>query len=147
MFRVQRIDHVEMFVPDRFEAAAWYERVLGLEVVPEYRFWADDPRGPLMISSDGGATKLALFEGAPPGRAPTSGFRRVAFRVTGRGFQEFLRRLPELNLGLPPGMDAVVDHDKSYSVYFSDPWGHPLEVTTYDYDEVTAAFTEHGYDE
>lgn len=146
MFKVQRIDHVEMFVPNCFEAAAWYERVLGLEVVPEYRFWAKDAGGPLMISSDGGATKLALFEGASPGASPTAGFRRVAFRTNALGFMEFLRRLPELNLAGATGPESVVDHELAYSVYFSDPWGHLLEVTTYDYDEVTGAFAEHGLD-
>lgn len=35
MFKVLQIDHVELFVPDRYEAARWYERVLGLEPVPE----------------------------------------------------------------------------------------------------------------
>ena len=28
-FRVQQIDHVELFVPDPYAAADWYERVLG----------------------------------------------------------------------------------------------------------------------
>ena len=62
-FRVLQIDHVELFVPDRREAADWYQRILGLEVVPEYQEWAAVPGGPLMISSDDGNTKLALFEG------------------------------------------------------------------------------------
>jgi hypothetical protein len=56
-----QIDHVELFVRDRHDAAHWYRDVLGLEVVDGYQEWADDPRGPLMISSDGGTTKLALF--------------------------------------------------------------------------------------
>lgn len=29
-FRVEQIDHVELFVPDRREAAAWYGRTFGL---------------------------------------------------------------------------------------------------------------------
>ena len=57
-----QIDHVELFVPDRYEAARWYERVLGLRVVPEFEPWATGG-GPLMISTDEGNTKLALFEG------------------------------------------------------------------------------------
>jgi catechol 2,3-dioxygenase-like lactoylglutathione lyase family enzyme len=48
MFRVLQIDHVELFVPDRHEAARWYERVLGLQIVPEYEPWATGG-GPLMI--------------------------------------------------------------------------------------------------
>ena len=35
MFKVLQIDHVELFVPDRYEAARWYERTLGLQVVPD----------------------------------------------------------------------------------------------------------------
>ena len=57
-FRVSQIDHVELFVPDRDEAAKWYEEVLGLTVLPGYEDWAKDPHGPLMISSDDGSTKL-----------------------------------------------------------------------------------------
>src|SRR5437867_1099033 len=119
--RVQQIDHVELFVPDRHEAARWYEQTLGLRIVPEFEFWAKDSRGPLMIAA--GTTKLALFTGAPRSEG---GFCRVAFLVDGPAFVEFCRR---------PGME-IVDHQKSWSIYFSDPYGHPLEVTTYDYDYV-----------
>ena len=35
-FRALQIDHVELFVPDRYEAAGWYQRVLGLEILVEY---------------------------------------------------------------------------------------------------------------
>ena len=96
-FRAIHIDHVELFVPDRHEAAAWYERVLGLTVLAEYQGWALDSRGPLMISGDGGSSKLALFEGArAPG--PGGGFHRVAFRLDAQTFMECLRRLGELRV-------------------------------------------------
>ena len=49
------------------------KRVLGLEIVPEYEFWAQDPQGPLMISSDCGSTKLALFRGPTDGPEEGSG--------------------------------------------------------------------------
>ena len=29
-----------------------------------------------------------------------------------------------------------VDHGKAWSLYFSDPWGNPYEITTYDYELV-----------
>ncbi len=141
MFKVLQIDHVELFVPDRYEAAGWYERVLGLRIVPECEAWAVDG-GPLMISSDGGSTKLALFEGQPVPTPETAAFRRVAFRVTAGGFVEFLQRLPELALtdsgrhGVTSA--SVIDHQLSYSIYFCDPYGHMLEVTTYDYAETSA---------
>jgi catechol 2,3-dioxygenase-like lactoylglutathione lyase family enzyme len=137
------LDHVELFVPDRHEAASWYQRALGLEIVEWCRQWADDPRGPLMISSDGGATKLALFAGEPQGARETAGFHRVAFSTDARGFLAFLQRLESVELhdqhGRPVQADAVVDHRQAYSIYFIDPYGHRLEVTTYDYDAVRAA--------
>lgn len=139
MFKVLQIDHVELFVPDRYEAARWYEHVLGLQIVPECEVWAAGG-GPLMISSDGGSTKLALFEGQPTAASQTTAFRRVAFRVTGGGFAAFLRRLPELALAdarQPVTATSVVDHEQAYSIYFDDPYGHQLEVTTYDYGETS----------
>jgi catechol 2,3-dioxygenase-like lactoylglutathione lyase family enzyme len=141
MFKVLQIDHVEMFVPERYEAAEWYAHTLGLAIVPECETWAVDG-GPLMISSDGGSTKLALFEGAPVAGSQHTAFRRVAFRVNAAGFHEFVRRLPDLALtdGRRAAVtaDSVVDHRQAYSIYFDDPYGHQLEVTTYDYDETTA---------
>jgi catechol 2,3-dioxygenase-like lactoylglutathione lyase family enzyme len=143
MFRVMQIDHVELFVPDRYEAARWYEHVLGLRILPEWEPWATSG-GPLMISSDEGNTKLALFEGiGGPVQARTAAFQRVAFRVTAAGFTEFLSRLAECGLtdakGQPLTRRSVVDHQQAYSIYFSDPYGHNLEVTTYEYAAATAS--------
>jgi catechol 2,3-dioxygenase-like lactoylglutathione lyase family enzyme len=140
------IDHVELFVPNRYEAADWYHRVLALTIVPEYESWAADPGGPLMISSDGGSTKLALFEGACSSVRNVGGFRRVAFRTDTRGMREFLRRAVELRLEDSEGRlvtpEAVVDHQQAFSVYFADPHGHLLEVTTYDYEACGAMLAE-----
>ena len=141
-FRVEQIDHVELFVPDRRQAAEWYRRVLGLEVVPGYEHWAEDPGGPLMISSDNGSTKLALFRGTPRGTRETAGFHLVAFRVGAEAFAEFLKRLPELELidhrGRQLTADLVADHEQAYSIYFNDPFGHRLELTTYAHDATRA---------
>jgi catechol 2,3-dioxygenase-like lactoylglutathione lyase family enzyme len=136
MFKVEGIDHVELFVPDRREAARWYERTLGLAVLPQHEHWAEDPRGPLMISSDGGGTKLALFTGEPRGTRPTAGFHLVAFRVDGPGFLRFLEHValhPVFNeAGEEVRRLTPRDHGQAFSVYFCDPWGHRLEVTTYE---------------
>src|SRR4026208_2179169 len=133
------VDHVELFVPDRYEAAKWYERVLGLKIVGEYEHWAADPRGPLMISSDSGNTKLALFQGTPQGSRETAGYHLVAFRVGAADFKRFLDRLPHLNLidhrGQAVVRDLVRDHTAAYSLYFNDPFGHRLELTTYQYEQ------------
>ena len=133
-FAVDQIDHVELFVPDQYAAAEWFRDALGLEILEDYEHWADS--GPLMLSSDGGNTKLALFRGEPIDALPQAAFRRLAFRVDAPGFDMFLTRAADLDLR---GEDdsrlealTVVDHGESFSVYFRDPWGHRFEVTTYE---------------
>jgi len=135
-FRVDQIDHVELFVPDRREAAEWYRRVLGLTICAEHEHWADDSKGPLMISSDGGSTKLALFEGRSQENRETAGFHLVAFRVSGPDFKTFLDRLDDMMLtdhhDRTVTREIVQDHGQAFSIYFNDPYGHRLELTTYD---------------
>lgn len=142
-FRVEQIDHVEVFVPDRHEAASWYHRVLGCEIVPDYAEWSEDPGGPLMISPDGGETKLALFHGEPQGPRATAGFHLVAFRVNSSAFIEFLTRASDLGLKDAQGetvtQESAVDHGKAFSVYFIDPYGHRLEVTSYEHEAIRQA--------
>lgn len=98
--------------------------------------------GPLMISADGGGTMLALFEGEPRGSRQTAGHHRVAFRVDGPSFLQFVEgrgRAPIYDdEGQETASGRLMDHEKTYSVYFCDPWGNRYELTTYDRDEVAA---------
>jgi catechol 2,3-dioxygenase-like lactoylglutathione lyase family enzyme len=134
-FRVQRLDHVHVVVSDRTAAIAWYARVLGLEKVYDYTVHGD---GPIVLSSDGGETHLALFERA---RGPASAAQTVAFRVAGADLLRFLDRLSEIDLRDPDGARVtprdLVDHGNSYSVYFCDPDGNRYEITTYDHDFIS----------
>ena len=138
MFRVDQIDHVELFVPNRRAAAEWYRQILGCEAVPEFERWAENPQGPLMISPDGGNTKLALFRGDPQSSRPTAGFHLVAFRVDGVSFVKFVKHVSNLNLkdhrDEPVSAESVADHGQALSIYFCDPYGHRLEITTYEYE-------------
>jgi catechol 2,3-dioxygenase-like lactoylglutathione lyase family enzyme len=129
------LDHVELYVRDRLSAAAWYAEVLGCEPVPGTESWAAHPEGPLMISPDGGRTKLALFTGEPQGNRATAGFHRVAFRVSATEFLAFTARMA--SLGLKDSRE--MDHGSAWSVYFLDPFGHRLEVTTYEVEPVRAS--------
>jgi catechol 2,3-dioxygenase-like lactoylglutathione lyase family enzyme len=136
-FRVDQLDHVELFVPDRDAAAAWYARTLGLRVAPEFAAWAADHlQGPLMIATAHGRTMLALFTGEPQGARPTAGFYRVAFRVSRQGFEAFLAHVRENPVFDEQGEEVrnleVRQHGLAQSVYFRDPYGYRLEVTTYD---------------
>ena len=40
--------------------------------------------------------------------------------------------------------ERVRDHGQAFSIYFDDPWGHHLELTTYDADEVRGMMTASG---
>jgi catechol 2,3-dioxygenase-like lactoylglutathione lyase family enzyme len=144
MFQVDQMDHVEFFVPDREAAARWYAATLGLAKVAAHADWAADPGGPLMIGSvrggGGGGAMLALFAGEPRGDRPTAGFHRVAFRVDGPTFLAFLEHVKDHPVHDDDGRELRAVTPKhltqAFSCYFNDPWGHRLELTTYDADFV-----------
>ena len=83
---------------------------------------------------------LALFEGEPRGSRPTAGHHRVAFRVSGAGFLQFLEHVREVAVhsesGEPVSHLRPVDHGKAFSVYFCDPYGNRFEVTSYEYQHI-----------
>jgi catechol 2,3-dioxygenase-like lactoylglutathione lyase family enzyme len=126
-----RIDHVEIEVPSRYDAARWYRSALGFEILEKFEFWARVDSGPLMISTDHGKTKLALFARQPQGTVRPVGIRRIALRVGGEEFLKLIEHLDGLTGTDAVRRSAVTDHEKSFSIYFADPYGNPLEVTTY----------------
>ncbi|MBI3228677.1 MAG: VOC family protein [Burkholderiales bacterium] len=122
------IDHIHLYVTNRIAAQAWYAEVLGLSPVPELLSWADDG-GPLTIANADASIHLALFERAPqPNRAT------IAFAVTAAGLLTWQQHLGQVLSSVP----ALVDHQLSWSLYFTDPDGNPFEITTYEYKEVIA---------
>ncbi|MCH8035399.1 MAG: VOC family protein [Bacteroidetes bacterium] len=129
---MMKIDHIELFVPDRYEAAEWYSKVLEFQIIKDFSGWADEG-GPLMISNDGGSTKIALFEGEPQRKDDVQGFIRLAFSVDAVEFIEFINSSGNWR-DTPLTQEEIKDHHKAISVYFSDPYGNLLEITTYDYD-------------
>jgi len=144
-FRIGRLDHVHIRVPDRAEAAAWYAEHLGFEAVGRFDFWATGfDGGPLQISADGGATMLALFE-AGDGHPMVAQETGVAFSVDAETFGAFARSLPGAIHG-PDGRplvpDDVVDFDLCWAFNFADPWGNQYELNCYEYDRVRAEVIE-----
>lgn len=142
-FKVDQIDHVELYVPERYRAAEWFEKILGLTIMQEHEDWAAHPGGPLMISSDNGGTKLALFAGTPRGDRDIAGHKLVAFRVSGKGFLKFLDHIDQHAIYDEAGdrvtREHISDHGKAFSIYFCDPYRHLYEVTTYDHYVVRQA--------
>ena len=144
-FRLGRLDHVHIRVPDRAEAAAWYCQHLGFEPVDRFDFWASGfEGGPLQISADGGATTLALFEAsdAHPMEPLRTG---VAFSVDAEAFAAFVRSLPG-ELRAPGGEQLasghVVDFDLCWAIDLADPWGNVYELNCYDHHTVRRELIE-----
>jgi catechol 2,3-dioxygenase-like lactoylglutathione lyase family enzyme len=144
-FRMGRLDHVHIRVPDRAEAARWYAEHLGFEPVAAYDFWAKGfEGGPLQISADGGRTMLALFEasdGHPMVRQQTG----VAFSVDADTFMAFARSLP-CDIANADGdalaITDLVDFDMCWAFDLADPWGNQYELNCYDYDRIKVELVE-----
>ena len=126
MMQLEGIDHVAMSVRDVKRAAQWYIDVLGFE--PRYPGqWGGVPT---FIGK--GDTAIALFPTRDPAgstSAPRDPVRmlHLAFRADGKNFvaaqQELERRGVQFEFQ---------DHEISHSIYFRDPDGHELEITTYE---------------
>lgn len=131
-FAVNQIDHVEVYVRDVDSALLWYHDVLGLT---EVRRWEPEP---VLIGA--GDTYLALFQarsGLPDVKGvrpipPPYRWHRVAWRVTAEGLMEAISHLKSHGISLR----GPIDHAGSVSIYFTDPDGNPLEITTYDPVEI-----------
>ena len=126
MLRVEGIDHVALTVRDVPRSVAWYRDVLGLERRYE-DVWGDCPA---VVGA--GTTALALFParvpepGPPPGREVLA-VRHIAFRVDRAAFARARAHLAAH--GIAP---TFQDHTAAHSLYFADPDGHQLEITTYE---------------
>ena len=126
MVKLERIDHVALAVTDVLRSVAWYQDVLGLERLYEDA-WGDHPA----VLSVGG-TAIALFPVGGPHPLPPPGrdvlaMRHLAFRADRESFEAARREL------IARGLEVEhQDHGISHSIYFRDPDGHELEITTYD---------------
>src|SRR3954468_12473808 len=125
MFKLQALDHVAISVRDVKRSAQWYIDVLGFK--EEH---ADVWDGvPTFVGN--GEAALALFP--LPEKATSTSPDRAAARVLHFAFradrENFLNAQDELRKrGIAFDFS---DHEVSHSMYFRDPDGHKIEITTY----------------
>lgn len=133
MFQLECIDHVALLVRDVESSVRWYEDVLGLDRLHR-DVWGSFPA----VVGKGG-TSLALFPvdspspNPPPGR-DTLCVRHIAFRVDHANFVAAQIELERR--GIPFELQG---HRIARSIYFKDPDGHQLEITTYDLSSAATA--------
>lgn len=139
---VAALDHVHIYVADPKAAAAWYRRVLGLEVMPSSGDGTPGSRRPLYMATPKGQYCASIFVGRPP----SDGDHTTAFRVPGRVFIQFGANLHTIGVAARDGtlLEArqADDHGLAFSYYFLDPDGNHLELTTYDHKSVRAWLTD-----
>ncbi len=122
--QLEGIDHVALGVRDVERSAKWYIEVLGFE-----RFHKGMWNGvPTFIGK--GNTGIALFPGSQ--EVQSSGRRDIrmlhlAFRADRKNFLAAQRELQKRGVKF-----EFQDHEISHSIYFRDPDGHQLEITTYE---------------
>ena len=118
-----RLDHVSLNVSDRARSIAWYADVLGLE----QRGAARQDDWPVFLGAFGAC--VALFQAkvqSPERQEESTGLRHIAFLVEREDIGRAQTRLEERGVEF-----RFEDHGNSHSVYFSDPDGNVIELTTY----------------
>jgi catechol 2,3-dioxygenase-like lactoylglutathione lyase family enzyme len=123
---LEGIDHVAMSVRDVEKAAQWYVDVLGFERRYE-GMWNGVP-----IFIGKGKTALALFPVRGKEQSTASdrlGVRilHLAMRANSKNFLAAQKDLKRRGIKF-----EFQDHGISHSIYFRDPDGHKLEITTYE---------------
>ena len=123
MFKVQGIDHIGLAVKDVQKSVTWYRELFGLERIFE-DVWGNFP-GVVGI----GETSVAFFPSDAPDIPLPDGLpiHHLAFRVDRANFKEAHETLRQKGIEF-----EFQDHKIVHSIYFYDPDGHLIELTTYD---------------
>jgi catechol 2,3-dioxygenase-like lactoylglutathione lyase family enzyme len=121
--KLEQIDHVALHCAAPEATMAWYVSTLGFE-----RVFAEHWSGvPIFLRL--GSTFIALFpRPGVDGKVAENAISHLAFRAG--NYVNFQTAQTDLKAGGVPF--EFQDHGVSHSIYFRDPDGFPLEITTYD---------------
>jgi catechol 2,3-dioxygenase-like lactoylglutathione lyase family enzyme len=125
-FENQGLDHVAIGVADIERSRRFYEDVVGLERV--FEEWDV----PVVMAARGSGVAIfdrELHPSPTPDEVEPPAVRilHIAFRLDRAGFDAAQTELAERGVG-----NRFSDHGLSHSLYFNDPDGHLLELTTYE---------------
>jgi len=126
MFKIEALDHVALSVRDVERSTRWYADVLGFK-----RLHEDKWNGIPAFVGNGDAA-IALFPASE--EIGSTAADRAAVRTLHFAFrtdrENFSRAQDELRKRTIPF--EFQDHEISHSIYFLDPDGHKIEITTYE---------------
>lgn len=128
------IDHVALAVRDVERSAQWYVDVLGFER-RHADVWGDVPtfigKGDTALALFPAKTASTSLAAATSAKLTSSGneirMLHLAFRANRTNFQGAQEELKRRGVRF-----EFEDHEIAHSVYFKDPDGHNLEITTYE---------------
>jgi catechol-2,3-dioxygenase len=125
MMRLEQIDHVALRCASLEATKDWYISVLGFEHI----FPGQWDGAPILLRL--GSTHLTLFPQRENEQVSTGRIWHLAFRATTYSdFQSAQTELQQRGISF-----EFSDHEIAHSIYFSDPDGILLEITTYDIKE------------
>ena len=125
MFKLQALDHVALSVEDVNASAEWYGEVLGLKRQHD-GLWNGIP---VFVGTDDLA--IALFplrdDATPSSNRARARILHFAMRTDRKNFVAAQATLKQGGIKF-----EFQDHEISHSIYFRDPDGHEIEITTYE---------------
>lgn len=123
MFQIEALDHVALQVQNLQHSLEWYQSVLGMEI--RYHYQDTTGHGKPVVLGSGDAC-IALFPPDPEAAgAPFQG--HIALRVTRANFQQAQVHLRQLGIDFD-----FVHYTRCDSMYFNDPTGYQIELSTYE---------------
>ena len=132
---LEGIDHVAMSVRDIERAAQWYIDVLGFKRLHE-GMWDGVPvfigKGTTALAlfpvrSRASSAKVATVAESTSSRPADIRMLHLAMRADHKNFLAAQEELKRRGIKF-----EFQDHEISHSIYFRDPDGHALEITTYE---------------
>ena len=120
-FEIRFLDHAALKVRDLEVSTKWYMDVLGLKKYTSEE-WGEYP-----VFLLAGKSGLALFPATEPKHTERPAIRvdHLAFNVTNENYDMAKKDLAKRGIDF-----KEQDHHHFLSIYFSDPDGHQLELTT-----------------
>ena len=127
---VSGLDHAALVVRDLERSKRWYSDYFGFEAL-------DPNAGPSSPYIGNATTKLALLEAneertyvTPVNQGPRA--CHIAFGTDAATFMAYQNQLTDAEIAF-----EVLVHSDCQSLYFSDPDGYLLEVTTYEINQLS----------